>query len=192
MGQTARARTLRRQSSSPCSSTPLAGPTRRGHRHATIAAAGRVAVAEVESSSPVEQLSALFTSFLSSLPVLPGTSSPASRAAAKAQVLSAIQGLNRGVSATEDQVAKVEAAVRKLEKLNSVPGALASPLVNGKWELIYTTSVSILGSNRPPFLRPLGAFAPPKGAWQLLWSCPTLLTHHDASCASTRAHLPVH
>ncbi len=26
----------------------------------------------------------------------------------------------------------------------------------GKWELIYTTSGSILGTSRPPFLRPIG------------------------------------
>ena len=173
MGQPAHARTLRRHSSSPCSAAPLANPTRRGHRHATVAAAGRGAVAEVDSSSPVEQLSTMFSTFLSSL----GGSSPAARAAAKAEVLSAIQGLNRGVSATEEDVERVEAAVRKLEKLNATPGALTSPLVNGKWELIYTTSVSILGSNRPPFLRPLGACARSKGRG----SCcgPARLTHRE-------------
>ena len=26
----------------------------------------------------------------------------------------------------------------------------------GKWELLYTTSQSILGTSRPPFLRPIG------------------------------------
>jgi PAP_fibrillin len=97
---------------------------------------------------------------LSALTAFLGVSTPTARAAAKDAVLSSLAGLNRGVSANTEQQAAVEAAVRKLERLNPTrPNTLASPLLNGKWELIYTTSVSILGSNRPPFLRPLGASA---------------------------------
>lgn len=167
MGQPSLARTLRRHTSSRCSASPLAGPARRGQRGATVAAAaGRGTVSEVDSSSPGAQLATFFTGFLNSLP---GLASPAARSAAKQEVLQSIQGLNRGVTATKDDVAAVEAAVRKLERLNPTPGALASPLVNGKWELVYTTSVSILGSNRPPFLRPLGAWRPGLAAVSSLW-----------------------
>ena len=65
-------------------------------------------------------------------------------------------GLNRGVAATEADRAAVEAAARALERLNPNPRSLKAEEINGRWELVYTTSVSILGSNRLPFLRPQG------------------------------------
>ncbi|GKC85587.1 probable plastid-lipid-associated protein 4, chloroplastic, partial [Tanacetum coccineum] len=43
--------------------------------------------------------------------------------------------------------------VRKLEAANPTKEPLKSPLLNGKWELIYTTSQSILQTKRPKFLR---------------------------------------
>lgn len=43
-----------------------------------------------------------------------------------------------------------------LERQNPNKKALASPLLAGKWELLYTTSDSILGTSRPAFLRPSG------------------------------------
>lgn len=45
---------------------------------------------------------------------------------------------------------------RKLEAVNAVKEPLKSNLLNGKWELIYTTSQSILQTKRPKFLRPNG------------------------------------
>lgn len=34
--------------------------------------------------------------------------------------------------------------------------SLASPFINGRWELLYTTSGSIIGKNKPRRLRPFG------------------------------------
>ena len=81
----------------------------------------------------------------------------AKRDAAKTALLDAIEGTNRGVSASDEDVDAVEAAASALERLNPTrAGALRSPLVNGEWELLYTTSASILGANKPPFARPIG------------------------------------
>ncbi|DBB16532.1 TPA: hypothetical protein ACH3X3_014796 [Trebouxia sp. C0006] len=74
----------------------------------------------------------------------------------KEELLAAIQPLQRGVSATEDDQKDVEQLIKKLEKVNPNPKSLASPLINGKWKLIYTTSQSILQSKRPAVLRPNG------------------------------------
>ena len=46
--------------------------------------------------------------------------------------------------------------MQALEKLNPTKAPLASPLINGKWELVYTTSASVVGSSKPAFLRPSG------------------------------------
>jgi hypothetical protein len=50
----------------------------------------------------------------------------------------------------------VERLAAQLERLNPTPKPLASPLLNGRWELLYTTSDSILGTKRPALLRPSG------------------------------------
>lgn len=44
----------------------------------------------------------------------------------------------------------------KLEALNEIKEPLKSNLLNGKWELLYTTSQSLLQTKRPKFLRPNG------------------------------------
>lgn len=72
------------------------------------------------------------------------------------QLLSAIQPLQRGVSATDTDQQQVEKLIQKLEKVNPNKNSLASPLINGKWKLLYTTSQSILGSKRPAILRANG------------------------------------
>ena len=51
---------------------------------------------------------------------------------------------------------QVEELAAELERLNPNKNALASPLINAKWRLLYTTSASILGTSKPPFLRPIG------------------------------------
>nr|GEX46063.1 hypothetical protein [Tanacetum cinerariifolium] len=50
-------------------------------------------------------------------------------------------------------VTEYEMIVRKLEAANPTKEPLKSPLLDGKWELIYTTSQSILQTKRPKFLR---------------------------------------
>ncbi|KAL6765719.1 plastid fibrillin 3, partial [Haematococcus lacustris] len=72
------------------------------------------------------------------------------------QLLEVIAPLKRGAAASAEDMAEVEQACRALEAVNPTRNPLSSPLVNGKWELLYTTSASILGTSRPPFLRPSG------------------------------------
>ncbi|XP_076947470.1 putative plastid-lipid-associated protein 4, chloroplastic [Bidens hawaiensis] len=45
---------------------------------------------------------------------------------------------------------------RKLEAVNKIKEPLKSNLLNGKWELLYTTSQSILQTKRPKILRANG------------------------------------
>jgi hypothetical protein len=78
------------------------------------------------------------------------------REAAKQELLGLIAPLKRGLAATDADAAEVDSAARALERLNPTRAPLASPLINGKWELLYTTSASILGKGKPAFLRPLG------------------------------------
>ncbi|KAJ9509857.1 hypothetical protein QJQ45_011549 [Haematococcus lacustris] len=86
----------------------------------------------------------------------------------KEKLLEVIAPLKRGAAASAEDMAEVEQACRALEAVNPTRNPLSSPLVNGKWEyndlctslavqqLLYTTSASILGTSRPPFLRPSG------------------------------------
>ena len=72
----------------------------------------------------------------------------------------ALDGLERGVSASEAQRDAVDAAAKALEARNPNRACLRSPaaraLLSGEWELLYTTSASILGATRPWPFRPLG------------------------------------
>lgn len=45
---------------------------------------------------------------------------------------------------------------RQLERVNPNKKSLSSPLLSARWKLLYTTSESILGTNKPLFLRPQG------------------------------------
>jgi hypothetical protein len=72
------------------------------------------------------------------------------------QLLARIAPLARGASATEADKEDVARLFADLEKANPTRSPLASPLLNGRWKLLYTTSASILGTARPPFLRPVG------------------------------------
>ncbi|KAG1654652.1 hypothetical protein FOA52_010280 [Chlamydomonas sp. UWO 241] len=78
------------------------------------------------------------------------------RSARKAELLDLITPLKRGASASPDDKDAVEAAAAALEALNPTRSPLSSPLVNGGWELLYTTSATILGLSRPPPFRPSG------------------------------------
>ena len=84
------------------------------------------------------------------------------------QLLELLSGLNRGVTANESDQQNVEQKVRELERLNPTRKPLASEYLSGQWELVYTTSSSILGTGKPPFLRPQGPI------YQLIGSSLTL------------------
>jgi hypothetical protein len=74
----------------------------------------------------------------------------------KEELLELIAPLKRGLIATEEDKEAVESAVQQLEKINPTPRPLESPYLNGRWRLVYTTSDSILGTKKLPFLRPSG------------------------------------
>ncbi|XP_026388277.1 probable plastid-lipid-associated protein 4, chloroplastic isoform X1 [Papaver somniferum] len=71
----------------------------------------------------------------------------------KEELLEAIAPLDRGAEATPEDQERIDKIARELEKVNSVKEPLKSDLLNGKWELIYTTSASILQTQRPKLLR---------------------------------------
>ncbi|KAM0893623.1 hypothetical protein ACQ4PT_024984 [Festuca glaucescens] len=83
----------------------------------------------------------------------------------KEELLAAIAPLDRGAEATPEDKDRVEEIARRLEEARPAKEPLKSDLLNGKWELLYTTSTSILQpqvifsyypNNRPKFLRPYG------------------------------------
>nr|ACJ85069.1 unknown [Medicago truncatula]AFK47135.1 unknown [Medicago truncatula] len=74
----------------------------------------------------------------------------------KVELYETIEPLERGAEATPEDQQRVDKIARKLEAMNSVKEPLNSDLLNGKWELLYTTSQSILQTQRPKFLRPNG------------------------------------
>lgn len=75
----------------------------------------------------------------------------------KQQLLTEISRLNRGVSASIEDRNRVDTLCQALEELNPIPAPLEHSSINGKWELLYTTSDSLLAINRPSILRPNGA-----------------------------------
>lgn len=74
----------------------------------------------------------------------------------KKELLDTIAPLDRGADANPEQRDRVDQIARKLEAVNKVNQPLKSDLLNGKWELLYTTSQSILQTKRPKFLRANG------------------------------------
>ena len=64
--------------------------------------------------------------------------------------------IQRTLEAHAEPCAQVERLAEAVEAVNPNRASLGSPLVNGKWRLLYTTSASILGTSRPPPLRPGG------------------------------------
>eukprot|EP00877_Chromochloris_zofingiensis_P013596 jgi/Chrzof1/8490/Cz03g13020.t1 len=92
--------------------------------------------------------------FLPGFPTLGNKSKE--RTEKKEQLLDLIRPLRRGLLASDEDQQQVESLVQRLEKLNPTPQALASPLLNGRWRLEYTTSGSILGANKPALFRPSG------------------------------------
>lgn len=81
---------------------------------------------------------------------------PVVRRISSLQLLQDIANVARGLTATEEEKEAIERAAQRLERNNPNQASLSCPEINGKWELLYTTSASILGTNRPAFLRPRG------------------------------------
>nr|XP_048337506.1 probable plastid-lipid-associated protein 4, chloroplastic isoform X2 [Ziziphus jujuba var. spinosa] len=75
----------------------------------------------------------------------------------KEQLLEAITPLDRGAEATPEDQQRVDQIARKLEAVNQIKEPLKSDLLNGKWELIYTTSTSILQTQITANLVPLNS-----------------------------------
>ncbi|CAI9769248.1 unnamed protein product [Fraxinus pennsylvanica] len=78
------------------------------------------------------------------------------RESLKKELLEAIDPLDRGAAASPEDQQRIDQIARELEAVNTVKQPLKSSLLNGKWELLYTTSTSILQTKRPKFLRPNG------------------------------------
>jgi hypothetical protein len=73
---------------------------------------------------------------------------------AKARLLEAVAGKNRGLLATEIDRVKVLSAIEQLEDHNPTANPLAAKeLLEGDWRLLYTTSRGILGLDRLPLLQ---------------------------------------
>lgn len=98
------------------------------------------------------------------------------RQSKKLQLVKMIRPLDRGLNATVEEQEKVERLVQQLENINPTAKPIKSDLINGKWELLYTTNTYILGGKRPAILRPNGAFYQvidaPKGRVQNIETAP--------------------
>ncbi|MEM9265582.1 MAG: PAP/fibrillin family protein [Cyanobacteria bacterium P01_F01_bin.13] len=71
----------------------------------------------------------------------------------KTELLDAIAPTNRGLLAAPDQKTDILSKVARLEERNPTPSPLsATDLLNGNWQLLYTTSAELLGIDRFPLL----------------------------------------
>eukprot|EP00249_Psilotum_nudum_P037135 c959_g1_i1 orf=41-724(+) len=75
----------------------------------------------------------------------------------KQELLDAIAPLDRGAAASAEELFRVDKIARELEAVNPNKEPLKSVLLNGKWELLYTTSSTILKKQWPKVLRPGGS-----------------------------------
>eukprot|EP00929_Paragymnodinium_shiwhaense_P036033 TRINITY_DN19362_c0_g1_i1.p1 TRINITY_DN19362_c0_g1~~TRINITY_DN19362_c0_g1_i1.p1 ORF type:complete len:243 (-),score=44.17 TRINITY_DN19362_c0_g1_i1:96-824(-) len=73
----------------------------------------------------------------------------------KQNLLSAIEGTARGADMTEKNQEAIISVFEELEKRNPTAAPVASPLLKGDWELLWTTSQTILGMGRPGPFRPV-------------------------------------
>lgn len=72
----------------------------------------------------------------------------------KSKLLNLISGKNRGISATEIEKQAILAAITELESYNPHPRPLTTSIdqLAGNWRLLYTSSKSLLGIDRFPFV----------------------------------------
>ncbi|XP_044489725.1 probable plastid-lipid-associated protein 4, chloroplastic isoform X3 [Mangifera indica] len=73
----------------------------------------------------------------------------------KEELYQAIASLDRGAEASPEDQEYVDQLARQLESVNEIKEPLKSNLLNGKWELLYTTSQSILKTKATANLVPL-------------------------------------
>jgi pSer/pThr/pTyr-binding forkhead associated (FHA) protein len=86
-----------------------------------------------------------------------GSGKVAGLADLKAAVLLAISDTERGLRADKERRRKIEQLVRALEAKNPTRAPLKSPLMNGRWALVYTTQLDVVGKGKPGFLQPKGS-----------------------------------
>ena len=98
--------------------------------------------AGVQWRAPVSLSS--FSSFLPSLFKNKEKEGEEKAARLKEELLAAIAPLDRGAEATPEDKDRVDQIARRLEEARPAKEPLKSDLLNGKWELLYTTSTSIL------------------------------------------------
>eukprot|EP00188_Purpureofilum_apyrenoidigerum_P003943 Plantae.Rhodophyta-Purpureofilum_apyrenoidigerum.ctg4277.p1 GENE.Plantae.Rhodophyta-Purpureofilum_apyrenoidigerum.ctg4277~~Plantae.Rhodophyta-Purpureofilum_apyrenoidigerum.ctg4277.p1 ORF type:complete len:207 (+),score=31.93 Plantae.Rhodophyta-Purpureofilum_apyrenoidigerum.ctg4277:995-1615(+) len=84
----------------------------------------------------------------------PMMSLPTETMSAKKALLSVIEPLDEGLASLDnpDIQKEVDFYIRNVEKQNQVVDTVSSPMLNGKWKLLYTTSANVLGKNLPAFL----------------------------------------
>ncbi|MEA5466350.1 PAP/fibrillin family protein [Leptothoe sp. PORK10 BA2] len=71
----------------------------------------------------------------------------------KTDLLNAIAPTNRGLLTSPEQQQAILTQVARLEACNPTPSPLtATDLLNGNWQLLYTTSSELLGIDRFPLL----------------------------------------
>ncbi|XP_044489726.1 probable plastid-lipid-associated protein 4, chloroplastic isoform X4 [Mangifera indica] len=75
----------------------------------------------------------------------------------KEELYQAIASLDRGAEASPEDQEYVDQLARQLESVNEIKEPLKSNLLNGKWELLYTTSQSILKTKATANLVPLNS-----------------------------------
>lgn len=74
----------------------------------------------------------------------------------KADLLRKIETVERGANASEEDKEEIDALAQRVENTQKRKNALETEYINGKWELMYTTSASILSLTKPKLLRPSG------------------------------------
>ena len=73
---------------------------------------------------------------------------------AKAALLEAIAGKNRGLLATKQDKQAILMAIARLEERNPTPRPIeAGELLDGNWRLLYTTSSGLLNIDQLPLLK---------------------------------------
>ena len=74
----------------------------------------------------------------------------------KSDLLLKVANLDRGARANTADKLDVEGLLASLSSVNPTPQPARSPLSDGRWNVVYTTSTQLLGTRMPALLRPAG------------------------------------